>query len=62
MKPEDLDHRKSNMRITIRQILGKYSIFDNEELVDYVYSILEDNNKMRKKLIQINNLTKGYKV
>ena len=59
--PKDLDHRESNEKITVRIILEQYGVSNNNELVDYVYAILQDNNRMRKKIIQINNLTKGYK-
>ena len=59
--PKDLDHRESNEKITVRIILEQYGVANNNELVDYVYAILQDNNTMRKKIIQINNLTKGFK-
>lgn len=59
--PKDLDHRESNEKITVRIILEQYGVANNNELVDYVYAILQDNNRMRKKIIQINNLTKGFK-
>ena len=61
MRYEDLDHRESNEKITVRIILEQYGVANNNELVDYVYAILQDNNRMRKKIIQINNLTKGFK-
>lgn len=60
--PEDLDHRESNEKITVRIILEEYGVSNNNELVDYVLAILQDNDRMRKKLILINNVTKGYKV
>ena len=59
--PKDLDHRESNEKITVRIIWEQYGVANNNELVDYVYAILQDNNRMRKKIIQINNLTKGFK-
>ena len=62
MKYEDLDHRESNEKITVRIILEQYGVSNNDELLNYVHAILQDNNRMRKKIIQINNLTKGYKV
>ena len=61
MRYEDLDHRESNEKITVRIILEQYGVANNNELVDYVYAILQDNNRMKKKIIQINNLTKGFK-
>ena len=60
--PEDLDHRESNEKITVSIILEEYGVSNNNELVDYVLAILQDNDRMRKKLILINNVTKGYKV
>ena len=61
MRYEDLDHRESNEKITVKIILEQYGVSDNDELVNYVYAILQDNDRMRKRMIQINNLTKGYK-
>ena len=49
--PEDLDHRESNEKITVRIILEEYGVSNNNELVDYVLAILQDNDRMRKKLI-----------
>ena len=61
MRYENLDHRESNEKISVKIILEQYGVSNNDELVNYVHAILQDNNRMRKKIIQINNLTKGYK-
>tara|TARA_R100001015_G_C4594080_1_gene149383 strand:+ start:168 stop:356 length:189 start_codon:yes stop_codon:yes gene_type:complete len=61
MRYEDLDHRESNEKITVKIILEQYGVSNNDELVNYVHAILQDNNRMRKRMIQINNLAKGYK-
>ena len=61
MRYEDLDHRESNEKITVKIILEQYGVSDNDGLVNYVHAILQDNDRMRKRMIQINNLTKGYK-
>jgi len=58
---EDMKMAESNEIKTIRMILEQYGVSDNDELVSYVHAILQDNNRMRKKIIQINNLTKGFK-
>lgn len=60
--PKDLDHRESNEKIAVRTILGNFGASTNNELVDYVSALLKENNDLRKRIIQINNLTKGYKV
>ena len=59
---EDMKAAETNEVKTIRIILEQYGVSDNDELVKYVHAILQDNDRMRKKIIQINNLTKGYKV
>ena len=58
---EDMKAAETNEIKTIRIILEQYGVSDNDELVNYVHDILQDNNRMRKRMIQINNLTKGYK-
>lgn len=58
---EDMRAAETNEIKTIRIILEQYGVSDNDELVKYVHAILQDNNRMRKKIIQINNLTKGFK-
>ena len=58
---EDMKAAETNEIKTIRIILEQYGVSDNDELVNYVHAILQDNDRMRKRIIQINNLTKGYK-
>ena len=58
---EDMKAVETNEIKRIRIILEQYGVSDNDGLVKYVHAILQDNNRMRKKIIQINNLTKGFK-
>tara|TARA_R100000353_G_scaffold22862_1_gene20145 strand:- start:5442 stop:5639 length:198 start_codon:yes stop_codon:yes gene_type:complete len=58
---EDMRAAETNEIKTIRIILEQYGVSDNDGLVNYVHAILQDNDRMRKRIIQINNLTKGYK-
>tara|TARA_R100001079_G_C4421726_1_gene140079 strand:+ start:515 stop:712 length:198 start_codon:yes stop_codon:yes gene_type:complete len=59
---ENMKKVESNEIKSIRIILEQYGVSDNDGLVNYVHAILQDNDRMRKRIIQINNLTKGYKV
>ena len=58
---EDMRAAETNEIKTIRIILEQYGVSDNDGLVNYVHAILQDNDRMRKRITQINNLTKGYK-
>ena len=59
---EDMKAAEANEIKRIRIALEPYGVSDNDRLVNYVHAIVKESNKMRKELIKINNLTKGYKI
>jgi len=59
---ENIKMAEANEIKRIRITLEPYGVSDNDGLVNYVHAIVKESNKMRKELIKINNLTKGYKV